>query len=141
MSSRRVRLDLAYDGTDFAGWARQPGQRTVQATVEDALAVVLRGAGSPTTTVAGRTDAGVHARGQVVHVDLATAGLPSVRWLNSLLPPDVRVRAVERAPDGFDARFSALSRRYSYRLDDSGFGDPLRRRDTPAGPTTLTSPP
>ena len=134
----RVRIDLAYDGTDFAGWARQPGQRTVQATLEDALAIVLRQDAAPQVTVAGRTDAGVHARGQVAHLDMRGGSpVPSVRWLNSVLPPDVRVRSAAAAPDGFDARFSALSRAYSYRIDDSGFLDPLRRRDTVSWPRVL----
>jgi tRNA pseudouridine38-40 synthase len=136
----RARIDLAYDGTDFAGWARQPDQRTVQETLEDALTVVLRvatheGDPRPTVTVAGRTDAGVHARGQVAHGDFVT--LPSARWLNSTLPPDVRVRAVTAAPAGFDARFSALGRRYSYRICDSRRVDPLRRHDTLDWPRQL----
>jgi tRNA pseudouridine38-40 synthase len=124
----RARIDLAYDGTDFSGWARQPGQRTVQATLEQALAVVLRVAEPPTVTVAGRTDAGVHARGQVAHGDFHA--LPSASWLNSILPAAVRVHAVTPAHTGFDARFSALGRRYSYRICDSRIIDPLRRRDT-----------
>jgi tRNA pseudouridine38-40 synthase len=135
----RARIDLGYDGTDFAGWARQPGQRTVQGALEEALAVVLRvPAGAqvrPTVTVAGRTDAGVHARGQVAHGDFGA--LPSARWLNSTLPPDVRVHAVRPAPAGFDARFSALGRRYSYRICDSRTVDPLRRRDTLDWPRRL----
>ena len=135
----RARIDLGYDGTDFAGWARQPDQRTVQGVLEEALAVVLRipaGAESrPGVTVAGRTDAGVHARGQVAHGDFST--LPSPRWLNSTLPPDVRVHAVTAAPAGFDARFSALGRRYSYRICDSRTADPLRRHDTLDWPRRL----
>jgi tRNA pseudouridine38-40 synthase len=134
----RARIDLGYDGTDFAGWARQPDQRTVQGVLEDALAVVLRVAPDrlqPSVTVAGRTDAGVHARGQVAHGDYAS--LPSARWLNSTLPPDVRVHAVSVAPPGFDARFSALARRYSYRICDSRRVDPLRRHDTLTWPRKL----
>jgi len=124
----RCRLDLAYDGTDFSGWATQPGRRTVQGTVEAAMATVLRLPPSAVSlTVAGRTDAGVHASGQVAHADLPE--LPAVRRLNGVLPADVRVRAVTAAPPGFDARFSALGRAYGYRVDD-GVGDPLRRRDT-----------
>lgn len=84
---------------------------------------------APQLTVAGRTDAGVHARGQVAHVDLDAEPQALARHLNGVLPPDIRVRAVSRPPDGFDARFSALSRRYSYRVAD-GFVDPLRRHDT-----------
>jgi tRNA pseudouridine38-40 synthase len=127
-----VRLDLAYDGTDFVGWAQQPGRRTVQGTLQDALGVLVR-AEPPRVQVAGRTDAGVHARGQVAHVDLpdAVAADPLLlRRLNGLLPEDVRVRRVAPAPEGFDARFSALSRTYRYRVvDGAEHADPLRRRD------------
>ena len=136
----RVRIDLSYDGGGFSGWARQPGQRTVQQVLEDALSLVLR-ADTPgefpvRLTVAGRTDAGVHARGQVAHADLPRAAwleaAPVIlRRLARLLPPDVRVRQIGVAPDGFDARFSALSRRYSYRVCDDVTGpEPLRRHDT-----------
>jgi tRNA pseudouridine38-40 synthase len=132
----RLRLDLAYDGAGFHGWARQPGQRTVQQAVEDALGRLLRLDPGPALTVAGRTDAGVHARGQVAHAEVpAAAWDPSaavaLRRLSGLLPPDVRVRAIAPAPPGFDARFSALWRRYSYRVcDDPAAVDPLRRHDT-----------
>ncbi|GAA2312488.1 hypothetical protein GCM10010149_74270 [Nonomuraea roseoviolacea subsp. roseoviolacea] len=226
----RLRLDLGYDGTDFSGWARQPGRRTVQGEIEQALGRILRLAGPPALTVAGRTDAGVHARHQVAHVDVAVgclseldrnrrrggaaagpgagagsvveagavvaggpvvqagpvapagsvvgegagsadAGTPVVasdgvgpatdgeavaavdgesaaaaaeelpldvderlatlvRRLAGVLPPDVRVHRVSVASEGFDARFSALSRRYAYRVSDApGGGDPLRRRE------------
>jgi tRNA pseudouridine38-40 synthase len=137
----RVRLDLAYDGGGFAGWAAQPGQRTVQATVEEALARVLR---APVTlTVAGRTDAGVHASGQVAHADLPEPAWMStrdtlVRRLGGVLPPDVRVWTVRPAPAGFDARFSALWRRYGYRVTDHPAGpEPLRRHDTIGWPRPL----
>ena len=137
---RRYRLDLAYDGTDFSGWARQPGRRTVQRTVENALALVLRLDPPPDLTVAGRTDAGVHARAQVAHVDLAAAHLIDrsalQRRLNGALPPDVRLLSLRLAPRGFDARFSALSRRYAYRVSD-GVADPLRRHDTAGHPRPL----
>jgi tRNA pseudouridine38-40 synthase len=123
----RVRFDLAYEGTGFAGWARQPDQRTVQGVLEEALGQVLRLPQPPSLTVAGRTDAGVHARGQVAHADLET--LPPAGWLNAVLPEDVRVLGVSAAPPGFDARFAPLARRYSYRVAD-GPVDPLRRRDT-----------
>jgi tRNA pseudouridine38-40 synthase len=132
----RVRIDLGYDGGGFSGWARQPGQRTVQQLLEEALARVLRTDLPVQLTVAGRTDAGVHARGQVAHADLpAPAWLEAapviLRRLAGLLPADVRVRRIGPAPDGFDARFSALSRRYSYRVCDDRTGpDPLRRYDT-----------
>jgi tRNA pseudouridine38-40 synthase len=139
----RLRLDLAYDGTDFSGWAAQPGRRTVEDVLGSALATVLR-VPSVRLTVAGRTDAGVHARGTVCHADVDPAGWAAVPGrsgrppeeaavtrLNGVLPGDVVVRAVRVAPEGFDARFSALSRRYRYRLcDRPGDLDPLRRRDT-----------
>jgi len=132
----RVRIDLSYDGGGFSGWARQPGQRTVQQVLEDALSQVLRADPPVQLTVAGRTDAGVHARGQVAHADLPLAAWLDaapvmLRRLARLLPPDVRVRRIGVAPDGFDARFSALSRRYSYRVCDDVTGpEPLRRHDT-----------
>jgi tRNA pseudouridine38-40 synthase len=134
----RVRLAIAYDGGGFSGWAAQPGRRTVQGELEEALARVLR---VPVAlTVAGRTDAGVHARGQVAHADLPPAALQLglVRRLAGMLPPDVRVRAVQPAPDGFDARFSAVWRRYAYRVvDDPAAADPLRRYDTLSWPRPL----
>ncbi|HEY6739093.1 MAG TPA: tRNA pseudouridine(38-40) synthase TruA [Actinopolymorphaceae bacterium] len=130
----RWRLDLAYDGGDFSGWAVQPGRRTVQGVVEEALGTVLRVAPPPATTVAGRTDAGVHARGQVCHVDVPEdLGQPDEKVrdrLNGVLPEDVRVRRVVAAPEGFDARFSAVWRRYAYRVcDDPRAADPLRRHE------------
>jgi tRNA pseudouridine38-40 synthase len=127
----RLRIDLAYDGTDFRGWAAQPGLRTVQAELERALATVLR-LPSVTVVCAGRTDAGVHARGQVVHVDLPSGALTEdppalARRLNGALgTPDVRVRRVVAASAGFDARYSPLWRRYAYRICD-GVPDPLTR--------------
>lgn len=127
----RLRLDLAYDGTRFHGWASQPGLRAVQSDLEEALRVVLRLEAPPLTTVAGRTDSGVHARGQVAHVDvdeLDEVTIPRLqRQLNGVLDEDVRVQRVSRAPEGFDARFSALARRYSYRLVDAAAADPLER--------------
>jgi len=130
----RLRLDVAYDGTDFSGWASQPGLRTVQGTLEAAIATVLR-LPSASLTVAGRTDAGVHARGQVCHLDLSSTAAPECdflrRRLSRLLPDDVRVREVSVAPPGFDARFSASWRRYAYRLcDDPSRADPLSRHAT-----------
>jgi tRNA pseudouridine38-40 synthase len=106
-----ARLLLEYDGTAFAGWARQPGRRSVQEELETALAVVRR---EPTAlTVAGRTDAGVHALAQVA----SHAGDPAAATsLNALLPPDVAVLRSEVAPDGFDARRDATSRAYAYRV-------------------------
>ena len=136
MSDLRLRLDVAYDGTDFSGWAIQPERRTVQGELETALRRVLR-LPALATTCAGRTDAGVHARGQVCHVDVPVAIAESFESLGQLtellalaLPPDLRVHRVGPASDGFDARFSALWRRYAYRLcDDPANADPLRRHE------------
>ncbi|MFI7743645.1 tRNA pseudouridine(38-40) synthase TruA [Kocuria rhizosphaericola] len=154
----RVRIDLAYDGAPFSGWARQPGLPTVQAALEDALAVLVRR--DVRVVVAGRTDTGVHARGQVVHLDLAPEEWTALargrdedpafaleRRLTGALthvlgrgrrerglpecPGAVVVRRAGAAPAGFDARFSAVSRRYSYRIDDGAAGrDPLTRHLT-----------
>lgn len=130
----RVRLDIAYDGAGFSGWAQQPDRRTVQGELQAALRQVLR-LDSVQLTVAGRTDSGVHARGQVAHLDMArdiwvAEGGRLLRRLAGVLPPDVRVHAVSEAPPGFDARFSALFRRYVYRVSDAPGGvDPLRRHD------------
>lgn len=146
----RIRIDLAYDGGDFHGWAVQPGLRTVQGELEGALATALR-VPAVTVTCAGRTDTGVHARGQVVHLDLPAetlatsagrSGAPPTaaleRRLGGLLPPDVRVRRVLEAPPGFDARFSALWRRYAYRVADPVAGvDPLTRRHVLAWPRAV----
>jgi tRNA pseudouridine38-40 synthase len=132
----RLRIDLRYDGSAFHGWATQPGLPSVQQTLEQALWRALGLAEPPAVSVAGRTDAGVHARGQVAHVDVPAAGWAAAagtafRRLASLLPPAVRVTAIGPAPEGFDARFSALWRRYSYRVcDDPALADPLRRHDT-----------
>ncbi|MDF0530893.1 tRNA pseudouridine(38-40) synthase TruA [Tsukamurella sp. 8F] len=130
----RYRLDIAYDGTDFSGWARQPGRRTVCGVLERDLGTILRT--EATLTVAGRTDAGVHASGQVAHVDVPDdVVVPDgiVRRLARLLPGDVRVTAMTPAPQAFDARFSALRRHYVYRLADAEYGaPPVRARDTAA---------
>jgi len=120
----RVRLDIAYDGTDFTGWARQPGLRTVQGVLEESLSKVLR---EPIQlTVAGRTDAGVHAEGQVAHFD--TTALPDydklLHRLARFLPKDVRVTGIRSAPPEFDARFSAIRRHYAYRLTTAPYGAP-----------------
>jgi tRNA pseudouridine38-40 synthase len=136
-SSVRLRLDIGYDGTEFHGWAVQPGLRTVQGEIESALAVVLRlSETSLALTVGGRTDAGVHARGQVAHVDVPrelAAGLTEHR-LNGVLrrgAPDIAVHAVREVPSAFDARFSALRRRYEYRVrDPRARRDPLTARFT-----------
>lgn len=129
----RVRLDLSYDGKDFSGWARQATRRTVQGDIEDALKIVTRSTATYDLTVAGRTDAGVHARGQVAHVDLpvelwAEHRERLLRRLAGRLSHDVRVWRAEEAPAGFNARFSAIWRRYAYRVsDDPGGVDPLLR--------------
>jgi tRNA pseudouridine38-40 synthase len=161
----RLRLDFGYDGSAFLGWARQPGLRTVQGVFEPALATVLRLATPPSVIIAGRTDAGVHARGQVAHVDVPAATEPlhamimheigtrdaqganfvhdhrqlsdaMARRLNGVLDLDVRVRSVSLAPEGFHARYAALSRRYSYRVADHWFFPP-RRHDTLTHPRPL----
>jgi tRNA pseudouridine38-40 synthase len=127
---RRLRIDLAYDGTNFAGWAKQPDRRTVQECIETALATISQI--TPETIVAGRTDAGVHATGQVIHVDLPeSVGLEDLVYkLNRLLDEDVRVHNISIAPEAFHARFSALRRYYRYKiLDDNKVLDPLARLD------------
>ncbi|MFJ6937114.1 tRNA pseudouridine(38-40) synthase TruA [Streptomyces sp. NPDC101132] len=129
----RVRLDLSYDGKEFSGWAKQTARRTVQGELESALQTVMRLADPVDLTVAGRTDAGVHARGQVAHLDLpgevwAEHSDKLLRRLAGRLPHDVRVWRVAEAPAGFNARFSAIWRRYAYRVGDHKGGvDPLRR--------------
>jgi tRNA pseudouridine38-40 synthase len=148
----RLRLDIAYDGTAFAGWATQGEQRTVAGTIDDALSTVFR---APIVTrAAGRTDTGVHANGQVAHVDVPADAIPQayprtprddepeflplVRRLGRLLPEDVRVLDVVRAPVGFDARFSALRRHYEYRLSTAPFGvDPRNARFVTPWPRPL----
>ncbi len=134
----RLRLDIAYDGTDFTGWAAQDGHRTVAGVLDEALSTVFR---TPVRLfAAGRTDSGVHATGQVAHVDVPVDALahayprhdardrrsprflPLVRRLARFLPEDVRVRDISRAPAGFDARFSALRRHYAYRLSLAPYG-------------------
>lgn len=144
----RLRLGIAYDGTALSGWAAQPELRTVQGVLEDALRILYRGLPEgPLLTVAGRTDAGVHALGQVAHLDLDPAlwagtvrrdadADPTrhfVRRIGGILGPDsdVVVTSCEVAPDGFDARFSAIWRRYEYRLADAAAPqDPLERHRT-----------
>lgn len=147
----RLRLDLGYDGTEFSGWASQPGLRTVQGELTAALTTITRAGSALAVTCAGRTDAGVHARGQVAHVDLPEdlyAALPGrssrtpcealAQRLRRLLPSDITVRSVSVAPPGFDARFSALSRQYRYVIcDDAAFLDPLSVRSTVVHPRAL----
>ncbi len=124
--ARRVlRLDLEYDGSRFSGWASQPGLRTVEGVLRDALQTLLREPAE--VTVAGRTDAAVHASGQVASVPTGS-DLPAgriLRGLNGLLPDDLAVRAVTDAPPGFDARRDAVARRYEYRVL-TGPPSPLR---------------
>lgn len=132
----RLRFDIAYDGTEFAGWAIQAGQRTVAGVVEETLSTVFRT--SVRLRAAARTDTGVHATGQVAHADIPASALPHayprsprpgdpeflplLRRLGRLLPTDVRVRRIVRAPAGFDARFAALRRHYVYRLSTAPYG-------------------
>lgn len=148
----RLRVAIAYDGTDFAGWATQTGQRTVAGVVDDGLSTVFR---TPVQLrAAGRTDAGVHATGQVAHVDVPADALPHayprtprqgdseflplVRRLSRFLPSDVRVLDIDRAPVGFDARFSALRRHYTYRLSTAPYGvEPQDARFVTAWPRAL----
>ena len=138
----RARLRFAYDGTDFAGWATQPGLRTVEGVLTDGLARLTQDQPPPRWVVAGRTDAGVHARGQVAHVDISAAAwgrMPGhksrsaakglLHRLPGVLPPDITILDVDEAPPGFDARFGALERRYAYRVcDEAPLRDPLLRR-------------
>jgi tRNA pseudouridine38-40 synthase len=132
-----LKLQVAYDGTEFSGWARQPGLRTIQGELESALTVTFRSTETLRAAVAGRTDAGVHARGQVVHCDIPIVDWEKVmargsevplRRLAGVLPGDLRVRAIGLAPAGFHARWSALARTYRYRVSDiPGGADPLVR--------------
>ena len=126
MSSGSFRLDIEYDGSAFSGWAAQSGLRTVQGELEAALETVLRE--RVELTVAGRTDAGVHARGQVASFS-TEAGVPTdlVRRLNGLTANDVAVIAARPAPDGFDARGDAISRSYRYRLLARSASNPFER--------------
>ncbi len=121
------RLDLAYDGTGFRGYARQDGQRTIQGELETALDTIL-GVTTP-TTVAGRTDAGVHAKGQVVSIEIEENidGLQLARSLNGILGPEIAVSGVTQVEDGFNARFSAKYRRYRYLISPAPASDPLTR--------------
>ena len=136
----RLRFDIAYDGTDFHGWASQKGGlRTVQGVLEQSLSMILRH--TIELTVAGRTDAGVHAAAQVAHADVPRESLNQrsidgdpgklVRRLAKVLDSDIRVHNVAFAPEGFDARFSALRRHYVYRITTDAAGAlPTRARDT-----------
>lgn len=153
MSLVRLRMDLAYDGGGFHGWARQPGLRTVQGCIEEALSLIAGGRSQagcvpddprpwrPRLVVAGRTDAGVHAARQVAHLDIPKTVLESCkghmgvdgvlaleRRLRHLLPSDIALQGLRPAPEGFDARFSALERTYIYRVSQgSQPADPRMR--------------
>lgn len=148
----RIRLDLAYDGNAYRGWAAQPGLPTVQGVLQEGLATLIRR--EVPVVVAGRTDAGVHARGQVIHFDLteeewsrlargrditpAEAMLRRIGGVLSRQDGAVIVHSARQVPDDFDARFSALSRSYTYRLADGPQRrDPLRRFDTAWHPRGL----
>ncbi|MDP1851143.1 MAG: tRNA pseudouridine(38-40) synthase TruA [Candidatus Planktophila sp.] len=126
----RLRIDLAYDGTNYAGWAKQPGQRTIQEEIETALAKITQ---SPIeTVVAGRTDAGVHASGQVIHVDIPeNSEIKELLFkLNRMLEDDIRILKVTVMEKGFHARFSATLRSYTYKiLDANQVVSPLHRLD------------
>lgn len=140
----RLRIDLSYEGTAFSGWARQPGRPSVQESVETALATVFRiDSKAVRSVVAGRTDAGVHATGQVCHVDLPeqvaeslstndAMALITKRLRGALKPePAIWIKSVSVAPEGFDARFSPIGRRYEYRIADrSSEKDPRRPSHT-----------
>jgi len=132
---RRLRMDIAYDGTNFYGWGAQPDRRTIQDLVEEAISRISRV--DSESIVAGRTDAGVHATGQVIHVDVPDAifdaelNYTDFRYkLNRILDEDVRIMAISDAPAGFHARFSALRRHYVYKLiDNNDVIPPLSRHD------------
>jgi tRNA pseudouridine38-40 synthase len=142
----RLRARIAYDGTDFSGWARQPGLRTVAQVLEEALTTALHAPTPVHTVCAGRTDAGVHARDQHVHADVdagvwqrACGGDPRRvrRRVNGLLPDDLRMLELRPAEPGFDARFSVVHRRYTYRISDLTEVDPLLRASVVGWPRPL----
>jgi tRNA pseudouridine38-40 synthase len=121
-----IRLDLAYDGTGFRGFAKQPGVRTIQGTLEESLGRILGAV--PKLSVGGRTDAGVHAEGQVVSFGGDAEPERLQRSLNRMLAPEVVVRRARRVPAGFDARHSATAREYRYRIRTSEVPDPFTAR-------------
>jgi tRNA pseudouridine38-40 synthase len=127
----RLRVDLTYEGTNFSGWAKQPNERTVQEEVEKALSMITQT--KVATIVAGRTDAGVHAKHQVIHTDLPTqTDINNLSFrLNQILDADIRVLMAQWAPDNFHARFTAISRTYQYKIIDGGkVTAPLDRHDS-----------
>jgi tRNA pseudouridine38-40 synthase len=121
-----VKLVIAYDGTGFHGWARQQGVRTVQGAIEDVLGRILGEV--PPLSVAGRTDAGVHAEGQVASFQSDVDPVKVQRAINGILAPEIVVRSADRAPAGFDARRSATGREYRYRIDTSEVASPFTAR-------------
>ena len=126
----RLRIDLAYDGTNFFGWGKQPDRRTVQEEVEKAIAIISQS--KIDSIVAGRTDAGVHATGQVIHVDVPESiNLDEIAYkLNRILDEDIRIIQVSIAPEAFHARFSALRRSYIYKILDKNLPvPPINRFD------------
>jgi tRNA pseudouridine38-40 synthase len=126
----RLKIKLAYDGTNFSGWAKQPDRRTVQEEFEKAFATIVRH--QCESIVAGRTDAGVHATAQIIHVDVPeNTDLADLAYrLNRLMDTDLRVLEIEVAPEGFHARFSALRRHYQYQIVDANKAiNPLDRYD------------
>lgn len=125
---RNIKLLLSYDGTDFSGWQRQPDRRTVQQELEQAIGR-LTGV-EPTTTASGRTDAGVHAVGQVVHFLTASRHPPEtfLKALNALLPHDVRVRGAWEVPQAFHATLDAKRKLYRYVIDNGRVADPFQTR-------------
>jgi tRNA pseudouridine38-40 synthase len=128
---RRLRIDLSYDGTNFAGWAKQPDQRTLQEEIEKALTVLTQS--NIATIVAGRTDAGVHAEHQVIHTDVPEkTDITNFTFrLNQLLDEDIRINSVVYAPVNFHARFTASARTYKYKIIDGGrVTPPLDRYDS-----------
>jgi tRNA pseudouridine38-40 synthase len=130
----RFRVDFAYDGTRFSGWAKQPGQRTIQGELEKSITGLTRF--DVELVVAGRTDAGVHATAQVAHFDLPERDKYGKEWgdlayrLNRMLDEDIRIKSILKAPPFFHARFSALRRSYTYKIGDSrNLVNPLLRYD------------
>ncbi len=125
---RNIKLLIAYDGTDFSGWQSQPDRRTVQQDLEEAIGR-LTGV-VPTTNASGRTDAGVHAIGQVVHFYTASAHPPAVfvKALNAMLPPDIRVKGAWDVPQAFHSTFDARTKRYRYVVDNAPVADPFLLR-------------
>ncbi|KIL72054.1 tRNA pseudouridine(38-40) synthase TruA [Bacillus badius] len=124
----RVKCTIAYDGARFSGYQVQPNSRTVQEELEKALSVIHKGL-DVKVTASGRTDAGVHAKGQVIHFDTPLA-IPALRWpsaLNSRLPEDIAVKQAEIVSESFHARFSAVGKEYRYKIYQEAVRDPFHR--------------